>query len=99
MGVVYNATKHAVRVISEGLRLELSKSANIRVTNINPGTTTTELLGNTSHEATFNYISQFLGGAQALSADTIGHAVQFVIELPDSTSVNEITIRPTAAPH
>ena len=35
-GVVYSATKHAVRVISEGLRQEV-KSYNIRTTIISPG--------------------------------------------------------------
>ena len=41
-GVVYAATKHAVRVISEGLRMEV-KPYNIRVTVISPGALDTEL--------------------------------------------------------
>jgi NADP-dependent 3-hydroxy acid dehydrogenase YdfG len=43
-GVVYAATKHAVRVISEGLRQEV-KPYNIRTTVISPGAVATELLG------------------------------------------------------
>src|SRR5271165_727160 len=39
---VYAATKHAVRVISEGLRQEV-KPYNIRSTIISPGAVTTEL--------------------------------------------------------
>src|SRR5262244_3871226 len=41
-GVVYSATKHAVRVISEGLRQEV-KPYNIRTTVISPGAVDTEL--------------------------------------------------------
>src|ERR671925_1406587 len=39
---VYAATKHAVRVLSEGLRLEV-KPYNIRTTVISPGAVATEL--------------------------------------------------------
>ena len=41
-GAVYSATKHAVRVISEGLRQEV-KPYNIRSTIISPGAVATEL--------------------------------------------------------
>ena len=41
-GAVYAATKHAVRVISEGLRQEV-KPHNIRTTIISPGAVATEL--------------------------------------------------------
>jgi NADP-dependent 3-hydroxy acid dehydrogenase YdfG len=39
-GVVYSATKYAVRAVSEGLRLE---TTDIRVTVVSPGLTQTEL--------------------------------------------------------
>src|SRR3982074_331552 len=42
-GTVYSATKHAVRVISEGLRQEV-KPYNIRTTVISPGAVATELV-------------------------------------------------------
>jgi short-subunit dehydrogenase len=42
-GVVYAATKHAVRAISEGLRQEV-KPYNIRTTIISPGAVATNLL-------------------------------------------------------
>jgi NADP-dependent 3-hydroxy acid dehydrogenase YdfG len=41
-GAVYSATKHAVRVISEGVRQEV-KPYNIRTTAISPGAVATEL--------------------------------------------------------
>ena len=41
-GAVYAATKHAVRVLSEGLRIEV-KPYNIRTTVISPGAVATEL--------------------------------------------------------
>lgn len=43
-GAVYAATKHAVRIISEGLRQEV-KPYNIRTTIISPGAVSTELPG------------------------------------------------------
>ncbi len=42
-GCVYSATKFAVRALSAGLRLELSPSEYIRVTDIEPGVVATEL--------------------------------------------------------
>src|SRR5205807_3766317 len=42
-GVVYAATKHAVRVISEGLRQEV-KPYNLRTTIISPGAVESELI-------------------------------------------------------
>jgi NADP-dependent 3-hydroxy acid dehydrogenase YdfG len=46
------ATKHAVRVISEGLRQEV-KAYNIRTTVISPGSVATELPNSTTDPATW----------------------------------------------
>ncbi len=57
-GVVYCATKAAVRVLTEGLRMELH-SQNIRCTVISPGAIATELPESSSEEATRKYLREF----------------------------------------
>jgi NADP-dependent 3-hydroxy acid dehydrogenase YdfG len=90
---VYAATKHAVRVISEGLRQEV-KPWNIRTTIISPGIVDTELPGSITEpdvlEATRkNY------AALAIPADAFARAVAYAIGEPADVDVNEILFRPT----
>src|SRR5688572_20181482 len=49
-GSVYCATKHAITAFSEGLRKELSPKDNIRVSCIEPGVVSTELLDSITDE-------------------------------------------------
>lgn len=89
---VYCATKFAVRAISEGIRLENDK---IRVVNISPGATESELAETITHEQTAKVIAQFR--QQSIPADAIARAIRFAIEQPGDVDVNEITVRPTVA--
>ncbi|MCA9150055.1 MAG: SDR family oxidoreductase, partial [Planctomycetales bacterium] len=57
-GVVYCATKHAVRAISEGLRSEV-KPYNMRTTVISPGAVATELPTHITHEASHDGINEY----------------------------------------
>lgn len=57
-GVIYSATKHAVRVISEGLRQEV-KPHNIRTTIISPGAVQSELPNSISEPDVAAGIKQF----------------------------------------
>ena len=90
---VYAATKHAVRVISEGLRMEV-KPYNIRTTVISPGAVATELTNHISEpdvaEATQKYVGQI-----AIPADSFARAVAFAMSQPDDVDINEILFRPT----
>lgn len=44
--VIYSASKHGLRIVSEGLRQELfKKNTNIKVTNLSPGAAETDILG------------------------------------------------------
>ena len=94
-GSVYCATKHAITAFSEGLRQELSVRANIRVTCIEPGVVSTELLNTITDES----LKSFVDGAknmQGLKADDIANAILFAVQSPDGVNVNEILVRPTA---
>ncbi len=92
-GAVYSATKHAVRVISEGLRMEV-KPYNIRTTIISPGAVDTELPNTITEEDTAKNIKQFYQDV-AIPADSFGRVVAFAICQPDNVDINEILYRPT----
>ncbi|WP_336801877.1 SDR family oxidoreductase [Kaistia sp. MMO-174] len=92
-GAVYSATKHAVRVISEGLRQEV-KPYNIRTTIISPGAVATEL----THTITDPQVKAGMDKTYelAIPADSFGRAVLFAMSQPDDVDINEILFRPTA---
>lgn len=89
---VYCGTKHAVRAITEGLRLEHD---DIRATLISPGVVATEL----GHDITDPAIADALieWRKQSLTPDAIARAVRFALEQPAGVDVNEIIVRPTSA--
>src|ERR1700722_20249529 len=89
---VYSATKTAVRVISEGLRQEVTPF-NIRTTIISPGAVSSELL----ESITEKDIAQNLSGVRdmAIPADSFASMVLFAMSQPDNVDVNEILFRPT----
>lgn len=92
-GAVYSATKHAVRVISEGLRQEV-KPFGIRTTVISPGAVDTELPHTITEPDVAERMNKFYA-EQAISADSFARAVIFAISQPDDMDVNEILYRPT----
>jgi len=92
-GVVYSATKHAVRVISEGVRQEV-KPYNIRTTIISPGAVDTEL-PNTISETDIAESMQKFYKDYAIPADSFARIVAFAISQPEEVDINEILYRPT----
>lgn len=92
-GVVYSATKHAVRVISEGLRQEV-KPYNIRTTVISPGAVVSELPESVTEPDAAASVRNFYDDV-AIPADSFARAVAFAMEQPDDVDVNEILFRPT----
>jgi len=92
-GVVYSATKFAVRAVTEGLRLEL-KADNIRCTMISPGVVATELPESSSDEATRKNLREFY--KMAIPAGSVARAIAYAIEQPAEVEIDEVVIRPTA---
>lgn len=90
---VYSATKHAVRVITDGLRQEHN---NIRATLISPGPTASELGHDVSDPDIAAWIKQ--GTAEAQSPFAIAQAIRYAIEQPDNVDVSEMIVRPTSSP-
>jgi NADP-dependent 3-hydroxy acid dehydrogenase YdfG len=91
-GAVYSATKHAVRVISEGLRQEV-KPYNIRTTVISPGAVATELPNSVTEPDIAENIRKIF--ELAIPAESFARAVAFAMTQPDDVDVNEILFRPT----
>ena len=92
-GAVYAATKHAVRVISEGLRQEV-KPYNIRTTVISPGAVTTELI-NTITDPTIAAAMRTTY-EKAIPANSFARMVTFAMSQPEDVDINEILYRPTS---
>jgi len=90
---VYCATKSAVRVLTEGLRMELH-SQNIRCTMVSPGAVATELPESSSEEATRENLREFY--KMAIPAESIANSIAYAIEQPAEVEIDEIVIRPTA---
>jgi NADP-dependent 3-hydroxy acid dehydrogenase YdfG len=91
---VYSATKTAVRVISEGLRQEVT-GWNIRTTIISPGAVQSELIDGISDEATRQAAHQMYE-RHAIGSDSFARAVAFALSEPEDVDINEILYRPTA---
>ncbi|WP_416772686.1 SDR family oxidoreductase [Pseudomonas sp. RHF3.3-3] len=92
-GTVYAATKHAVRVISEGLRQEV-KPYNIRTTIISPGAVATELIETITDPVIAENMRKTY--QNAIPADSFAHTVAFAISQPEDVDINEILFRPTS---
>lgn len=90
---VYAATKHAVRVIAESLRQEVTRDG-IRSTIISPGATETELFEKITDATTRDRLAP--AAAMALPADSVARAIAYAIAEPDDVDINEILIRPQA---
>lgn len=93
-GVVYCATKKAVDVISEGMRLELTEFG-IKVTNIQPGAVETDFslvrFKGDSERAAGVY-----AGYDALKAEDIADAIAYCVNAPKHVTVSDMTIYPSA---
>ncbi len=89
---VYSATKHAVRVLTEGLRQEV-KPYDIRTTIVSPGAVATELPDSITEADVQAGVKAFY--EIAIPADSFARAVAFALSQPDDVDINEILFRPT----
>ncbi|TLV00060.1 SDR family NAD(P)-dependent oxidoreductase [Dyadobacter luticola] len=89
-GVVYCASKAAVEVVSEGMRLELTQHG-IKVTNVAPGAVETEfsLVRFKGDETRAEKVYQ---GFDPLQAADIADAILYAVNAPDRVTIADITI-------
>jgi NADP-dependent 3-hydroxy acid dehydrogenase YdfG len=90
-GGIYQATKHAVGVISEALRQEVT-ARYVRSSLIEPGATESELVSHVREE-----VREALAApvAQKLEAEDIADAILYIVTRPRHMAVNEVLVRPT----
>jgi NADP-dependent 3-hydroxy acid dehydrogenase YdfG len=89
-GAVYCASKAAVEVLSEGMRLELTQHG-IKVTNVAPGAVETEfsLVRFKGDESRAEKVYQ---GFDPLQASDIADAIFYAVNAPDRVTIADITI-------
>lgn len=93
---VYAATKFAIRALSWGLHLELGAAHGIRITDVQPGYVSTELLSDQPDTAAA--WDDAWKDRRTLQSEDIARAVEFAVTSPDHVSVSEILVRPTDQP-
>lgn len=92
---MYSASKHAVRSLTEGLRMELRElGSNVRVSAISPGFVETEFaeVFHGDAEAAAETYNRF----PVLQAEDIAAWVTHVLSAPAHVQVHDILVRPTA---
>ncbi|WKS94996.1 SDR family NAD(P)-dependent oxidoreductase [Riemerella columbina] len=93
-GVVYCASKKAVDVISEGMRIELT-AFGIKVTNIQPGAVETDF-SKVRFKGDEEKAKAVYTGYEALKPEDIADAIAYCINAPDRVSIAELCIYPKA---
>ncbi len=97
---VYSATKHAIRVISEGLQNDLSarskKDGNtIKVTTIAPGVVMTNLADSVTYPPAKEAMKQSMEStSNPLQSSDIADCVEYILSTPPHIEIGELTIRP-----
>lgn len=92
-GSVYCASKHAVRAISEGLRMDLLGTG-IRVTNIEPGLLETEF-SEVRFDGNKEKAKAVYKGMTPLQADDIAETILWSLKRPAHVNIQELVIYPT----
>ena len=92
-GVVYCATKHAVNVLSDGLRLDVA-GTKIRVSTVDPGMVDTNF-STVRFKGDTNRANAVYQGMEPLTANDIADAVLYCATRPAHINISKIIIMPT----
>lgn len=93
-GTVYSATKFAVRSLSWGMHLELGAAHGIKVTDIQPGFVSTELMDTVPDPELKERWDAAWKGRRTLQPEDVARAILFAVASPDHVSVSEVLVRP-----
>ncbi|WP_027376849.1 SDR family NAD(P)-dependent oxidoreductase [Kaistella palustris] len=93
-GVVYCASKRAVDVLSEGMRLELTEYG-IKVTNLQPGLVETDF-SKVRFKGDEQRAETVYQGYEALKPEDIADAIFYCVSAPKHVAISDLTIYPSA---
>ena len=93
-GAVYCATKHAVKALSEGMRMDFLPY-NIRVTEVAPGAVETEF-SLVRFKGDQERADQVYKGFTPLVADDIAEAVYYAVAQPPQINIQDMLVMPAA---
>ena len=91
-GAVYCATKAAVKILSDGLRIDLVDTP-VRVTNLKPGLVETNFSNVRFHGDT-ERASNVYKGIEALTGDDIADVALYAVQAPPHVQIAEVLILP-----
>ncbi len=92
-GNVYCASKHAVRALTDGLRLDVNGTG-VRVMSVDPGMVDTEFSEVRFH-GDRDKAGKVYRGMKPLSGDDVAEVVRFAANLPDHVVLAETLLLPT----
>lgn len=95
-GAVYCATKHAVKAISQALKMDLQGTA-IRVSEVDPGAVETEF-SMVRFDGDAARAKKVYANMRPLHGEDIADAVLYCVTRPAHVTVQEITVMPTDQP-
>jgi serine 3-dehydrogenase len=93
-GNVYNATKFAVRALTEGMSIDLL-GTRVRVSCVSPGAVQTEFSEVRFH-GDRDRAEKVYKGYKPLGAEDIAEAIRYVLKTPEHVNILELVILPTA---
>ena len=93
-GNVYNATKFAVKALTEGINLDVAGTP-IRVSSVDPGFVETEFSLVRFHGDAARAKTTYQG-FRALSADDVADTISYVVNLPEHVNILDLILVPSA---
>ncbi|MFC7309920.1 SDR family oxidoreductase [Streptomyces monticola] len=91
---VYGATKAALTFLSESLRSELGPR-DVRVTNIEPGLTESELRGHIDNGELSEQLDGLFGAVGAMSAEDLADVIAYTTSRPRHVNLRQVIVLPT----
>jgi len=91
---VYSATKAALTHLAASLRTELGPEA-VRVTNVEPGLTDTELAGHVDNPELSAQLGAMFRAMPALSAGDVADLIAYVTSRPRHVNLRQVVVLPT----
>jgi len=93
-GNVYNATKFAVKALTEGINLDVAGTP-IRVSSVDPGFVETEFSLVRFHGDAARAGATYQG-FRALSGDDVADTISYVVNLPEHVNILDVIVVPAA---